>query len=101
MGVGGSPISRDRLFFYSFKYIIYLLTFCTISCIIKLAKEVFKINKFDKLISLKDASSMFHKEESTLRRNIINGKFKENIDVKKFGKQWVFDLDSLEREYKK
>lgn len=59
------------------------------------------MNRFDRLISLKDASELFNKDESTLRRNIINGKFKENIDVKKFGKQWVFNLDALEREYKK
>lgn len=57
------------------------------------------MDKFKGLISLKDASEMFNKEESTLRRNISNGKFIEGIDCKKFGKQWVFDIDSLFREY--
>ena len=57
------------------------------------------MDRFKGLISLKDASEMFNKEESTLRRNISNGKFVEGIDCKKFGKQWVFDIDSLFREY--
>lgn len=57
--------------------------------------------KFEGLISLKDASALFKKEESTLRRNIKNGKFIENEDVKKFGTTWVFDIDALEREYRK
>ncbi len=57
------------------------------------------MSKFDGLVSLKDASIIFKKDESTLRRNISNGKFKENEDVKKFGKQWVFDIDALKREY--
>lgn len=58
-------------------------------------------NKFDGLISLKDASILFEKDESTLRRNISNGKFDIGKDCKKFGKQWVFDIKALEREYNK
>lgn len=58
-------------------------------------------NKFDRLISLKDACDSYNKGESTLREAIARGKFKEGIDVKKFGKQWVFDMDALDREYKK
>ena len=59
------------------------------------------MDKFKDLISLKQASDMFKKEESTLRRNISNGKFKNGIDCKKFGTTWVFDIRSLEREYGK
>lgn len=58
-------------------------------------------NKFDGLLSLKDASILFGKDESTLRRNISNGKFDIGKDCKKFGKQWVFDIKALEREYNK
>lgn len=58
-------------------------------------------NKFEGLISLKSASIKFNKAESTLKGNIKNGKFKEGIDCKKFGKQWIFDTKALEREYKK
>lgn len=57
--------------------------------------------KFEGLISLKDASMRFNKDESTLRRNIKNKKFIEGEDCIKFGTTWVFDINALEREYKK
>lgn len=57
--------------------------------------------KFKDLISLKDAAAMFNKEESTLRRNISNGFFKEWQDCIKFGTTWVFDVKSLEKKYRK
>lgn len=60
-----------------------------------------KNKKFEGLISLKDAAKMFGKEESTLRRNISNGFFKEGEDCIKFGTTWVFDIDSLEKKYTK
>lgn len=57
--------------------------------------------KFKDLISLKDASIMLNKDESTLRRNIKNGFFKEWQDCIKLGKQWVFDIKALEKKCKK
>lgn len=57
------------------------------------------MDRFEGLISLKDASIKFEKGESTLREGIARGKFKEGVDCKKFGKQWIFDIMSLEREY--
>lgn len=57
-------------------------------------------DKFKNLISLTDASKVFEKDESTLRKNIKNGKFVEWVDCIKFGKSWVFDYSSLERMYK-
>lgn len=57
--------------------------------------------KFKDLISLKDAAAMFNKEESTLRRNIRNGFFKEWEDCIKFGTTWVFDIKALEKKYGK
>lgn len=57
--------------------------------------------KFKDLISLKDAAKMFCKEESTLRRNISNGFFKEWQDCIKFGTTWVFDIKALEKKYGK
>lgn len=58
-------------------------------------------DKFKGLYSIAEASEMFGRTDSTLRRNIINGKFVENEDVKKFGKTWIFRIDALEREYGK
>jgi hypothetical protein len=55
--------------------------------------------KFQGLIALKDAAMLYNKEESTLRRNIANGFFKEWQDCIKFGNTWVFDIDALERKY--
>ena len=55
----------------------------------------------DDFLSLKEASELFGKAESTLKGNIKNGKFKENVDVKKIGNQWVFLYDPLVREYGK
>jgi len=57
--------------------------------------------KFEGLISLKDASIKFNKDESTLRRNIKNKKFIEGEDCIKVGTTWVFDINALEREYRK
>lgn len=62
---------------------------------------IFENEKFKGLISLKDAAAMFNKEESTLRRNISNGFFKEWQDCVKFGNTWVFDINALEKKYKK
>lgn len=56
-------------------------------------------NIFDAILSLSDASFIWNKDDSTLRRNIKNGKFKEDIDVKKFGKQWVITKEAMIREY--
>ena len=56
-------------------------------------------NIFDELISLKQASELYNRDESTLRRAISNGLLKEGQDCKKFGKQWVIKLDALERVY--
>lgn len=58
-------------------------------------------SKFKGLYSIAEAAEMFGRESSTLRRNISNGKFIENEDVKKFGKTWIFRIEALEREYGK
>ena len=54
---------------------------------------------FDNLLSLKEAADMWHLEESTIRKAIASNKFRINVDVKKFGKQWVVTKDAMEREY--
>lgn len=59
------------------------------------------MNKFNGLVSLKEASVLFKKDESTLRRNILNGRFILDKDCKKFGTTWVFDIDALYRFYGK
>ena len=57
------------------------------------------MNRFNRLISLADAGRKYGKHESTLRTLISRGRFKEGVDCKKFGKQWVFDEDALDKFY--
>lgn len=56
-------------------------------------------DKFKGLISLADAAKLYNKKDCTLRLNIRNGFFKENIDCVKFGTTWVFDKEALIRAY--
>ena len=58
-------------------------------------------NPFDGLYALSDAAKIWGKDDSTLRHAIKNNKFNENIDIKKFGKQWVITKAAMEREYGK
>ena len=51
------------------------------------------------LISLKDASIIWKIDDSVLRRAISSNKLVENVDVKKFGKQWVVTRQAMERVY--
>lgn len=56
-------------------------------------------NRFDGLLSFKEATDLWHLNESTLRKAVSYGKLQENIDVKKFGKQWVITIEAMQREY--
>lgn len=57
------------------------------------------MNRFDGLLSFKEATDMWNLNESTLRKAVTYGKFKEGVDVKKFGKQWIVTIEAMEREY--
>lgn len=56
---------------------------------------------FDKneYVTLQQASELYNKNDSTLRRNISNGKFKEGEDCYKEGKTWYIKKLALDREY--
>lgn len=54
---------------------------------------------FDNLMSLKNASIKWKIDDSVLRRAISSNKLVENVDVKKFGKQWVVTRQAMERVY--
>lgn len=55
--------------------------------------------KFTDLISLKEASIIWKIDDSVLRRAISTGRLIENVDVKKFGKQWVVTRQAMQRLY--
>lgn len=54
---------------------------------------------FEGLLSFREATDRWGLNESTLRKAVSYGKFIEETDVKKFGKQWVVTLAAMEREY--
>lgn len=54
---------------------------------------------FKNLMSLKDAATRWNISDSTLRHAIISKKLVENVDAKKFGKQWVVTRQAMERIY--
>lgn len=58
-----------------------------------------KRDVWNNLLSLKEASELYNREESTLRRAIENGLLQEGVDCKKFGKQWVILKSSMDRIY--
>lgn len=54
---------------------------------------------FDGLLSFSDATGIWGLNESTLRKAVRYGKFRQGIDVLKFGKQWVVTKNAMLREY--
>lgn len=54
---------------------------------------------FDGLISLRDASERWGKDESMLRMYIRTGKIIEGQEARKFGKQWVVTEAAMLRLY--
>lgn len=54
---------------------------------------------FDGLMSLSDATELWGLSESALRKAIHYGKLIEDVDVRKYGKQWVVSVASMIREY--
>ncbi len=53
------------------------------------------ISPFDGLLSFAEAAERWHIDDSTLRKAVSNGRLVENIDIKKFGKQWVVTEQSM------
>lgn len=56
---------------------------------------------FDGLLSLGDATAIWHLSDSTLRKAIAYGKLRNGSDVRKYGKQWIVSKNAMEREYGK
>ena len=54
---------------------------------------------FDNLMSFKEATYLWGLNESTLRKAIVYGKLINNVDVCKFGKQWIITMEAMKREY--
>ena len=52
---------------------------------------------FDSLLSSSDAATLWHIDESTLRKAISNGRLHEGTDIVKFGKQWVITVKAMQK----
>ncbi len=50
-------------------------------------------------MSFKEATYLWGLNESTLRKAIVYGKLINNVDVCKFGKQWIITMEAMKREY--
>lgn len=55
----------------------------------------------NEVLTLKEVSQIYNKSDKTLRANIKNGKFIENVDCRKSGGTWIILKSALEREYGK
>lgn len=53
------------------------------------------VSAFDGLMSFSEAAQKWNIDDSTLRKAVANGRFIENVDIKKFGKQWVIREKSM------
>lgn len=53
------------------------------------------VSDFDGLMSFSEAAQKWNIDDSTLRKAVANGRFIENVDIKKFGKQWVVREKSM------
>ena len=54
-------------------------------------------NYFDNLLSLSEAAGIWNIDDSVIRHAISSGKFEIDVDVKKFGKQWVITRQAMAR----
>lgn len=54
---------------------------------------------FDGLMSFKDAAELWGIDDSTLRKAVASKKLIENVDVKKFGKQWIVTSTAMKRVF--
>lgn len=55
------------------------------------------VSPFDELLSFSEAAERWNIDDSTLRKAVTSGRLIENIDVKKFGKQWVVSEQAMKR----
>lgn len=55
----------------------------------------------NEVLTITEASKIWGKEVSTLRRVIKNGKFTEGIDYRKSGSTWLITKSAMERVYGK
>lgn len=58
-----------------------------------------KNDRFAGMLSLQEAALRWNRADATLRQAILRGKFRDGIDCKHIGKQWVILEEAMRREY--
>ena len=58
-------------------------------------------NTINEILTISEASDIWDKEVSTLRRVIKNSKFTEGVDYRKSGNTWLITKSAMERVYGK
>lgn len=56
---------------------------------------------FEQLLSFADAATLWHINDSTLRKAVAQGRLTIGEDVQKYGKQWIITIAAMERLYGK
>lgn len=54
---------------------------------------------FSGMLSFAEAATIWNRDQSTLRKAVIDGRLKPGRDCCKFGKQWVVTADAMHREF--
>lgn len=54
---------------------------------------------FSGLLSIAEAAEIWQKNDSAIRRAIMDGRLKPGSDCRKFGKQWVLSVDAMIRVF--
>lgn len=57
------------------------------------------MSSFNNYITISEASKALGFTESNLRKHVSKGKFKNNVDCKKFGSTWILKKESIKKVY--
>lgn len=56
---------------------------------------------FDALLSCAEAAELWKIDSSAIRKAIADGRLKDEIDCRKFGKQWIVTRNGMDRVFSK
>lgn len=56
-------------------------------------------SQFANLLSFAEAAEIWRKDQSTLRRAVLDRRLVPGKDCRKFGKQWVVTVEAMHREF--
>lgn len=54
---------------------------------------------WQQLIDMSTAEKLYNRDKSSIKRAIQKGKIKEGVDCQKFGRDWVFLKENMDKIY--